>query len=306
MQTERSSKPPMTLSSRANWTVRLVVLNFTILSANFLYAQSIQSELVFARHLATKKNYDEAHYVLISLSQRSGLSPLVRDSIHYLQGKTYYEEQLLQKSIQHFDSVSDLSAGLKTESVFFSSFNNAYLHSYSTARTKLTSYSVTDTFLIQLKNFEMAGIHLLERDLLKYDSLAKFFSLSNYSIAQQQKKFEEHHQRILNQPKKSRTVAAVLSAILPGAGKFYAGNKGQGFYTFLIAGVLGLQTWEGYHKSGISSPRFIIYGALFSSFYIGTIWGSSFAVKLKRDQLNETINSQILFDMHIPLRTIFH
>jgi hypothetical protein len=59
-------------------------------------------------------------------------------------------------------------------------------------------------------------------------------------------------------------------------------------------------------KDGVSSPRFIIYGSLFSLFYIGNIWGSALSVKIKRQEFNEKIDEQILFDMHIPLRTLFN
>ncbi len=271
-----------------------------------LWGQSVSQELTFAKYLLTKRNYDESVYVLKNLQRLSMVSEVQKDSIHFFLGNIYYNQQNLKKSVENFDSVSAISHRLKSEAVFFSSFSNAYLKSYAVAQQHLLNYFPVDSAEQQLRNLELAGISLLQRDFTLFDSLSHHFATGNYSIALQQRNLYEHRERIVHQGNKSPFMAAALSAVLPGAGKFYAGNKGQGMYTLIISTVLGLQAWEGYHKDGPSSFRFIAYGTLFTSLYIGQIWGSAFSVKIKRDQFNETINNQILFDMHIPLRTIFH
>lgn len=277
-----------------------------ICCSSYLHGQSVSQELTFAKYLLTKKNYDESIYVLKNLKKFGLASEVQQDSIHFFLGNIYYNQQNLKKSIENFDSVSNTQHRLKSEAVFFSSFNNAYLKSYAVAQQQLRNYFPVDSAELQLRNLELAGVSLLQRDLKQFDSLSQLFAPANYSIDLQEKNMRAHHELIIHQPKKSPFVAATLSAILPGAGKFYAGNKGQGMYTLIISAVLGLQAWEGYHKDGPSSFRFIAYGTLFTSLYIGQIWGSAFSVKIKRDQFNETINNQVLFDMHIPLRTIFH
>ncbi len=284
----------------------LILLGFLIsmFSAKGLAAQG--NEMSFSRYLIEKKNYDEAIFVLNSRRYATGLTSNELDSIHFMLGNIYYSQQALKNSITHFDSVSTRLPMLHSEAVFFSAYNNTYLSSYSLAKEKLTGFHQPDTLFGQLRNFELAGIALLQRDLPSYDSLSKKFSPVNYTLDRQESRLAEHHSRILHQKKKSPEVAALLSAIVPGAGKFYAGNKGVGIYTFLIAAVIGSQVWESYQKDGPSSVRIIAYATVFTSLYIGTIWGSAFTVKIKRDQLNETINNQILIDMHIPIRTIFH
>ncbi len=283
----------------------LFFLLFTI-SGLRLSGQSIHRELIFAKHLIVKKNYEEAIYVLEHLRLEQQISPIQKDSIHFFLGNIYYSQKDLLNSNKHFNLVTDCSPRLKSEAVFFSSFNSAYLKKYSEAKNKLMEFQITDSTEQQLRNLELSGVFLLQRDLKKYDSIAYTFTPPNYAIDEHEKKMKEHYEKIIHKPKKSPFVAAALSAILPGAGKFYAGNKGQAIYTLMISTVLGLQAWEGYHKDGSSSFRFIAYSTIFCSLYIGTIWGSAFTVKFKRDQLNETLNDQILFAMHIPLRTIFH
>ncbi len=271
-----------------------------------LKSQSVSHDLAFAKYLLAKKNYDESIYVLKNLKKMEQATQLQKDSIHFFLGNIYYNQKSLKNSIQNFDSVSESSHRMKAEAVFFSSFNSAYTKEYSASKQKLIRYNPIDSTESQLKVLELAGVSLLQRNLKGFDSLSHHFSSTNYSTDLQEKRMHEHYSHIKELPKKSPFVAALLSAALPGAGRFYAGNKGQGMYTLLISTVLGLQAWEGYHKDGPSSFRFIAYSTIFASIYIGNIWGSTFAVKLRRDQNNETINDQILFDMHIPLRTVFH
>jgi TM2 domain-containing membrane protein YozV len=98
----------------------------------------------------------------------------------------------------------------------------------------------------------------------------------------------------------------LLSAVVPGAGKVYAGQLGQGVAIFLQNTIFALQAYEGYRKDGPRSARFLIYGGLFTVFYIGNVWGSVLSVQIKRQEMYDKINNQIVFDMHIPLRTIFN
>ncbi len=284
-------------------TLRFIGFFVCIFYSAKLQAQS--DEMSFARYLIEKKNYDEAIFVLHSMGHARGSTRGQQDSVHFLLGNIFYRQQKLQRSIEQFDSVSGRWPRLHSEAVFFSAYNNVYLKSYSTAKEKMIRFPQQDSVLNQLRNFELAGIALLQRNLPTYDSLSNLFSPVNYSMDEQEIRLKEHYDRIIHQPKRSLLVAGLLSAIVPGAGRFYAGNKGQGIYTFLIAAVIGSQAWEGYQTDGPSSVRFIAYATIFTSFYVGTIWGSVFTVKMKRDQLNETINNQILIDLHIPIRTIF-
>ena len=86
----------------------------------------------------------------------------------------------------------------------------------------------------------------------------------------------------------------------------YAGKVGQGIAGLLSTSLFGLQAYEAYRKDGLNSARFIIFGGLFSAFYVANIWGSVFTVKLRRDEFNNAVNKAILVDLHIPLRTIFN
>ena len=113
--------------------------------------------------------------------------------------------------------------------------------------------------------------------------------------------------------KKSPALAGLMSAVIPGTGKIYAGYKGQGLAAMITVGILGVSAAESYFrpfdrsgKKGYKSPEFIAFGSLFTIFYVGNLWGSVLSVKLAREHELREINDEILFDMHIPLRRIFN
>ena len=285
--------------------IGIACLSMCFLCSHLAKGQSPSEDLRFAQYLVNKKFFDEAIYSLSNLSKRK-LDGGQLDSINYLLGNIYYNKQELENSIQYFDLVTNQSPRLKSESVFFSSFNEAYLKRYTPAGKKLNGFIPSDSILQSLKNFELAGINLLQRDYDSFDSLAHFFSVKHFLTSKQQSDLREFRSELHAASRKSPFTAGLLSAIIPGAGKFYAGYKGQGFLNFIVAGLLGVQAWEGYHKAGPDSFRFIAYASLFSAFYISNIWGSTLAVKIRKDEISKTIDAQILFAMHIPIRSAFH
>lgn len=269
----------------------------------FSGAQFNNTPTGFVRHLLNKKMYEEA---IVVLKEKLGHAPTLaaKDSTRLFLGRTYYNLQQLQPSIEHFDAVSRAQSTLHLEATFFSAFNEAYQKNPKAARQKLLALNV-DGQSQHLKNFELAGISLLEGNLPHFDSLHQTLAKEWPVIQQQQKNLLAYRNELRIAKQKSMLLAGSLSALVPGVGKIYAGRKGNGLYTFLITSLLGAQAYEAYRKDGVKSARFIIYGSLFTSFYIGNIWGSALAVKVVKNERKDAIQSQILFDMHIPLRTIF-
>lgn len=285
--------------------IRCILSLILLLASLTLYAQQNASEEIrFANYLISKKNYDEAVFVLEQIITTSQLQS-IKDSAYFLLGKSYYNNQQLKESLYYFDQVSNQIKAIKVESVFFSAFNQAYSGQSRSGIEKLKSLELSDDRFSNLRNFELAGMSLLIRDFEAYDSLISSITQTSYEFSEQQKTISIHRSNLLSAKNKSVFMGGLMSAIIPGSGKIYAGRTGQGIYNFFIAGILGLQTLEAYNKNGAESFRFIAYATLFSSFYIGNIWGSALAVKVKRDEKLQAIDQQILFDLHIPLRNIF-
>lgn len=256
----------------------------------------------FVNHLLNNNMHDEALFVLKQKLQSS--TGARADSINLLIGKTHYALQQLVLSNSFLQKVSTSNETLFAEAHFFSTFNSAYLRQFATAQHKLENAVFLNPTFSELKNFELAGLYLLQNDFSRFDSIGS--SITQSPLFQlQYKNFANYRSRLEREKRKSPFMAGLFSAVVPGLGKVYAGRRGNGLYTFLISGLLAAQTYEAYRKDGLKSARFIVYGSLFTSFYIGNIWGSTLAVRVIKNEKQDATREQILFDMHIPVRTLF-
>jgi hypothetical protein len=226
------------------------------------------------------------------------------DSLNYLLGKVYYNLQKLPMANKYLKSVSTNNPYLYQEATFLRSFNCAYLSQVKEAEIILLGYNPNVVPFPFLKQFQLAGLALLSNDFHRFDSLKTFFS-SNPSVQLQQEQFIFYRTELAKNKLKSPVKAGVFSALVPGLGRIYAGKRAMGIYSLLISSLLGLQAYEGFQKDGINSVRFILYGSLFSAFYVANIWGSVLSIKMIKNERTEAIHNQILLDLHIPLRTLF-
>ena len=272
------------------------LFNFLILNCNA--QRSASEEIKFARYLIDNEQYRDAIFILKKISPTT-------DSINYFLGWSYYNLKVLDSSSIFFDKVQN--GALKQRSEFYSAFNSAYLKKTAEAKNAFLKIEIkNDSSLEKLRNLQFAGIALLERNYIKFDSCARKFSYNYFPLQSEEKKFLNYKTQLMKVKKKSPLLAGTLSAIIPGSGKFYAGYKGQAFAALITVGILGISAAECYYKKGIKSPEFITFGSLFTIFYIGNIWGSTLSVKLAREHQLREIDDEILFDMHIPLRRVFN
>ncbi len=172
---------------------------------------------------------------------------------------------------------------------------------YLAAKKSVGSPDISsDIFTLQ-----SSGLALLDRDTAAYHKQFYGALFENRELFQQHNTLNETFNELKKVKKKSVLAAGLLSALVPGLGKIYAGNNAQGFSAFLFSGILAAQAYEGYYRGGISDPRFIVYSCLFSLFYVSNIYGSVLSVSVKNNQLNSQINHEITVNTSIPLRYFF-
>lgn len=273
---------------------------------SFAQSKQVSRELEFAKYLSTNKQYDDQIFVLKSLSRINTSSFDQKDSIHYLLGSAYYQKKVLDSAIHQYDQVSKNSGNLYTPSIFWKSYLESYLGNINESRKSLLTVNFNEKKFKSLKSFQLAGSALLMRDYGQFSQYSSLFDGEHYQFAQQEVQLQELQKGLLKHKYKSPALAGLMSAIIPGTGKIYAGKFGQGLATIIATTIMGVQTYEGYRKDGADSPRFIIYASLLSSFYVANIWGSIISVNVRKREFDDIINKEILFNMHIPLRTIFN
>ena len=277
-----------------------------VLLPNIGFSQ-IKKDSLFLQYLLANDQHRQAVTLLSQLQGRYSDSAQQRFELPYWKGSSYYALRQLDSAAHYLGSVR-LGSSYYNKSLFLAGISRGYLRQFPDMRRIFLSIPTkNDTITAVVKTFELAGVALLQRELTDFDSLSGHFSTQYYALQKQQSNFRDYREIIQKQSRKSPLKAALLSAIVPGAGKLYVGGQlGQALSAFFQNAILGIQAYESFRKGGIASPRFIIYGSLFAVFYVGNIWGSALSVKIKRQEFNDKTDEQILFDMHIPLRTIFN
>jgi len=291
---------------------------FTIFSVCLLTVTSLFSAQSLAQDTALHRRLDFIHYLIgreeykdaIFLLEKEIKEPLQRshplsDSIYHLMGWSAYMQKDLTNSSLWFEKVS-LQSTSYLKCRLFATYNSIYLGDTLHARELLQGLRPDTGWQTELVAFEKGGLNLLSRDLAAYRRIAASFTHTFYPLVQEERRFDQIATLLEQNKPKSMTLAAMMSAVLPGSGKVYAGKTGEGVSSFLIVTVLGLITWENYRQDGLSDYKTILAGTALGFYYVGNIWGSAFAAQRQNKRYNYEINQRILFDLHIPLRTIFN
>lgn len=261
-------------------------------------------ELRFARYLFDKEMYAEADYVLRQIND-SVLTLSQKDSLYYWQGWIAYTTKNLGYAAGCLQRVSPAGA-YAYKSHFFAAWCRAFLKDTAAAQQILADIHPVDSLTREIWSFQQAGISLLKRNYPQYNQHRKNFTYGYYAMETEEKRMDEYRDKLSSYKRKSPFLAGLYSAIIPGAGKIYAGKKKQGVGAFLPVAALTALTWEAYNRGGVKSARFIGFGSLFTLFYTANIWGSVVAVKVVQHERNTYYDNKILFDMHIPLRNLYN
>ncbi|MCK4510642.1 membrane protein insertion efficiency factor YidD [bacterium] len=80
-------------------------------------------------------------------------------------------------------------------------------------------------------------------------------------------------------PRKSPVAAAVMSSLLPGTGKMYAGRLLDGLFSLATISLTSWMAIEGFSEDGSSSTKGWIYGGISAWLYAGNIYGTITAVE---------------------------
>lgn len=274
-----------------------------------VYSQTLTSppDFGFIKHLINQEMHNEAIYLLQEKQANlSTFSEGTADSLNYFLGRAAYETKNLEYSSNAFLKVSEQSSFF-AESRLFSSYNCLFLSKYDEGFDILNSMpSFHRPLYNELKTFQMAGGALLIHDYKLFSQYASEFTSDFYQLEDEQQKLVDFYGEMTSFNRKSMALAGIMSAIVPGTGKMYAGKAGEGLSALLTNAILGAITVENYLKGGITNPKTIIFGSLFTVFYVGNIYGSMVSVKVYREEYYDSIEKRVLFHLHIPLRTVFN
>lgn len=87
-----------------------------------------------------------------------------------------------------------------------------------------------------------------------------------------------------NPPYKSEALAGILSSIIPGAGKIYTENYGDGVTAFILTGLFAYLAYTNFDHDHLT--RAWIFTAVGAGFYAGNIYGSVASAQIFNAKVN--------------------
>ncbi len=275
-----------------------VILALALFPASFLSAQNTWAS----------DDFDFVEYLIDNGLKADAKALLFRDATYfpsdtltYLRAWTAYNLKELETAEKLFKAVPPGSP-FADKSLFYSAAVSAHLGDYLEPFGRLQAYSGDYQ---EVKNLQLAGLALLRDDPEAFREASQHFGYSDFALQQPEKELDVIYSQRYEEKAKSPWLAAAASAVVPGLGKVYAGNLGEGIAAFLITGALGAITAEHWVKDGPGDWKTIVPGALCAFFYIGNIYGSYVSVSIQQTKLKDAQTTAVLYNIHIPLRSVF-
>ncbi len=105
--------------------------------------------------------------------------------------------------------------------------------------------------------------------------------------------------KLTNFKKKSPLLAGLMSSIIPGTGKIYAGRTADGIFAMIYILSMLYKTYYTFNKNGLDNFEGWIWGGMSLYFYIGDIYGSVAAVKFRKRDFLEKMENEIQLNFTI-------
>ena len=253
-------------------------LTFLILFGTSIYSQQIdfnspQNIKLFADYLFCDKDYLRA----IDEYEKY-LSVFDDDSIQYKIAVGYSAINDQSNAYKKFSAIKKTSSFYEQskmeilKSLYLQNIDSSF---YSYADVLINSQSLFSNSAYRLKNTSLLLIKDELPDKEKFlipfkneekNALSNFYDLKN------------------NPPYKSEAWAGILSAIIPGAGKIYTQEYGDGITAFILTGLFAYLAYTNFEHG--HPTRAWIFTAVGAGFYAGNIYGSVASAQIFNARVN--------------------
>jgi len=250
----------------------------------------------FAQHLFSEQEYLRAAVEFQRYVYSTEIPPAKLDSALFQTGVCYRLGGDFEKAITYFGKISVESPQSPLVGECYYQVSLCHLMAgqdsaaVSTATRRLSLEEGPETRLELQKVISLS--HLRSRRwgsaLALSDSLSNIFP-EDTLLASARLLAQEGQ----NLPSKSSLVAGISSAVIPGAGRFYAGRPTDGVFSFLAVGLTSWQAYEAFDEYGSASVKGWVYGSIASVFYLGNIYGSAVAARIFNEEQNVRLSDKV-------------
>jgi hypothetical protein len=272
----------------------IVCSTFMLLERNLCFAQSFN--YLFAKHLQANMLQQE----LISYLKEFETT---NDTAALMLGMQYFSEKKFNQAQQVLNKVNAISP------VYGKAFYFGLLSAICLNKPvqKINWFLVNNDTLLSniLCDFFNAGIALTHFDtLMAKATIQKYQKI--YAAEQPVKIYQMVIAKIGSNKQKNKWLAATLSAVVPGSGKWYAGYPLEGLSAFIQISALGGIFAENLIKSGsLTSSRSIAFGSIFALFHAGNIYATYYTVNKKQQLVKKKIHEDVTTSLHMLLRSVY-
>lgn len=236
-----------------------IIFSIVFCVSTFAQNNSLKSDLnrkLFADNLYCEQDYLRAAEEYESLSQT-----FLSDTVLYKIGKSYSIIGDYSKAINSFNLIP-----VSSEMFFNSRLEQAKIFYLTNEKKMLLNLLTLDNFSSpELKKILIAFyLKMNQTDSISND----LFQFSD----EDESTFKNFFERRKNPPYKSEILAGILSAIVPGAGKIYTEEYGDGITAFILTGFFSYLAYDNFKHS--HNFRAYLFSGLAAGFYLGNIYGS--------------------------------
>lgn len=230
---------------------------------------------LFADYLFCQKDYLRS-----SLEYQNYLKSFYNDTVEFKIALGYQRIGNYTTAVKKFTSISRRSG-----------FYDASKFEFYKSEILSGNYNFFSSRLMKIKEENFAYYNNLKQlvyssYLFSGDNLTDTSQLKYFFKGDDLNKMEEFYKWKNDPPYKSSVLAAIMSAIIPGSGKIYAGQPEDGLTALVVNGLFGYLAYSNFthdHKF-----RGWLFSGLGAFFYAGNVYGSAAAAQI--------YNAKIKFD----------
>ena len=276
------------------------VLIWVILFATLsLSAESvdIKKNLSFADYLFNEKKYDESATEYLRVLHLYEIDKKDKNYLNYKIGLSLSKANKYRVAGKYFNFCLDNKDDT-------SMFNKALVnHSYNFFKigNYLKSNKIIDEYKENDKDKLLNSLQLCNYFFLKdkkHQSLLKQKLNSNIPYIPNVK---QRLEKMIKTKYKSPLIGGLMSAIIPGSGRIYAGRFKEGVQSIVSFASITYLAYDGFKKSGIKSLRGWLFSSISTLLYIGNISGSVLAVKIRNRAIDNRFRESIELELNVKI-----
>ena len=277
---------PKTLFDRSNLYI-VVILLFTILQVS-VFCQSTSDNDLFSplnRLKFGESLYNDKDFLRAANEFKEYLKVHSNDTVQFKFADSFFKISRFTEAADNFKGLF-FNSSLSEEARLMFYESNFFQNNFKTFRelTEQMNYQ-TLKYQNEIDRLKFATYFFDDSILPNENMLLKPFPDSSQSQLSQfyyQKKFPKY---------KSLGTAALLSAMIPGAGKIYTGEIGDGITAFIstaLSAYLAYANFKANHQF-----RGWLFTGLTAFFYGGSIYGSAAAAQIYNARIRFDFNSEV-------------